>query len=92
VGEASLTGSVDVALKDNIRLMGRTFTVLLHPAKPLCHVLHAHNERGSVALTSQSGGVGCDHRLQSLKQDGVSAIIGLGNKSDIDEDDLPRSR
>ena len=29
-----------------------------------------------------------DHRLQPFDRMGVSAIVGLGNKSDIDEDDL----
>jgi len=45
--------------------------------------------KGSVALSSQSGGVGMAiiGFSRSAKM-GVSAIVGLGNKADIDEDDL----
>ena len=42
-----------------------------------------------MALSSQSGGVGMSiiGFSRSTKM-GVSAIVGLGNKSDLDEDDL----
>jgi len=45
--------------------------------------------KGSAALSSQSGGIGMAiiGFSRSAKM-GVSAIVGLGNKSDIDEDDL----
>ncbi|MCE3274083.1 MAG: hypothetical protein K0S57_4480, partial [Ramlibacter sp.] len=45
--------------------------------------------KGSTALSSQSGGIGMAiiGFSRSAKM-GVSAIVGLGNKSDIDEDDL----
>jgi acyl-CoA synthetase (NDP forming) len=45
--------------------------------------------KGKVALSSQSGGIGMAiiGFSRSAKM-GVSAIVGLGNKSDIDEDDL----
>ena len=48
-----------------------------------------YDVKGSVALSSQSGGVGMAiiGFSRSAKM-GVSAIVGLGNKSDIDEDDL----
>jgi acyl-CoA synthetase (NDP forming) len=44
---------------------------------------------GKAALSSQSGGVGMSiiGFSRSTKM-GVSAIVGLGNKSDLDEDDL----
>src|SRR5216683_1287927 len=47
------------------------------------------NVKGSAALSSQSGGIGMAiiGFSRSAKM-GVSAIVGLGNKSDIDEDDL----
>src|SRR6476661_3126163 len=45
--------------------------------------------KGHTALSSQSGGIGMAiiGFSRSAKM-GVSAIVGLGNKSDIDEDDL----
>ena len=51
--------------------------------------MHPYDEKGQVALSSQSGGVGMAiiGFSRSAKM-GVSAIVGLGNKSDIDEDDL----
>jgi acyl-CoA synthetase (NDP forming) len=49
----------------------------------------AYDVKGKVALSSQSGGIGMAiiGFSRSAKM-GVSAIVGLGNKSDIDEDDL----
>ena len=48
-----------------------------------------YDVKGPVALASQSGGIGMAilgfSRSSKL---GVSAIVGLGNKADIDEDDL----
>jgi len=48
-----------------------------------------YDVKGPVALASQSGGIGMGILgfARSTKM-GVSAIVGLGNKSDIDEDDL----
>jgi acyl-CoA synthetase (NDP forming) len=49
----------------------------------------AYDVKGKAALSSQSGGIGMAiigfSRSAGM---GVSAIVGLGNKSDIDEDDL----
>ena len=47
----------------------------------------AYDVKGSAALSSQSGGIGMAiiGFSRSAKM-GVSAIVGLGNKSDIDED------
>src|SRR5438045_9443930 len=49
----------------------------------------AYDVKGKAALSSQSGGIGMAiiGFSRSAKM-GVSAIVGLGNKSDIDEDDL----
>src|SRR3546814_6926540 len=49
----------------------------------------AYDVKGRAALSSQSGGIGMAiiGFSRSAKM-GVSAIVGLGNKSDIDEDDL----
>ena len=48
-----------------------------------------YDVRGKVALSSQSGGVGMSIiGFSRSTKTGVSAIVGLGNKADLDEDDL----
>ncbi|MFB7275120.1 acetate--CoA ligase family protein [Streptomyces sp. NPDC056244] len=48
-----------------------------------------YDVKGGVALTSQSGGIGMAILgFARSTRTGVSAIVGLGNKSDLDEDDL----
>jgi acyl-CoA synthetase (NDP forming) len=48
-----------------------------------------YDVQGQVALSSQSGGIGMAILgFSRSTRMGVSAIVGLGNKSDIDEDDL----
>ena len=74
----------------NIRLMGPNIYGFYYTHKNLCATFcTAYTVRGQVALSSQSGGIGMAivgfSRSAGM---GVSAIVGLGNKSDIDEDDL----
>ena len=59
------------------------------PANLCATFCTAYDVKGSAALSSQSGGIGMAiiGFSRSAKM-GVSAIVGLGNKSDIDEDDL----
>ena len=59
------------------------------PANLCATFCTAYDVKGSTALSSQSGGIGMAiiGFSRSAKM-GVSAIVGLGNKSDIDEDDL----
>ena len=81
---------VRVAREANVRLMGPNIYGFYYTHKNLCATFCTpYNEKGSVALSSQSGGVGMAiiGFSRSAKM-GVSAIVGLGNKSDIDEDDL----
>ncbi|GGN87990.1 CoA-binding protein [Streptomyces albiflavescens] len=48
-----------------------------------------YDVKGGVALTSQSGGIGMAVLgFARTTKTGVSAIVGLGNKADLDEDDL----
>ncbi len=48
-----------------------------------------YDVQGPVALASQSGGIGMGILgFSRSTQMGVSSIVGLGNKADIDEDDL----
>lgn len=91
VGEHELQDEiVSVAREHNVRLMGPNIYGFYYTHKNLCATFCTpYDERGAVALSSQSGGVGMAiiGFSRSTKM-GVSAIVGLGNKSDIDEDDL----
>ena len=91
IGEHELQDEiVKVAREANVRLMGPNIYGFYYTHKNLCATFCTpYNEKGSVALSSQSGGVGMAiiGFSRSAKM-GVSAIVGLGNKSDIDEDDL----
>jgi acyl-CoA synthetase (NDP forming) len=74
----------------NIRLMGPNIYGFYYTPADLCATFcTAYDVKGATALSSQSGGIGMAiiGFSRSTKM-GVSAIVGLGNKSDIDEDDL----
>ena len=74
----------------NVRLMGPNIYGFYYTPKDLCATFCVpYDVKGQVALSSQSGGVGMAiiGFARSAKI-GVSAIVGLGNKADIDEDDL----
>lgn len=79
-----------IGRKYNIRLMGPNIYGFYYTPANLCATFcTAYDVKGSAALSSQSGGIGMAiiGFSRSAKM-GVSAIVGLGNKSDIDEDDL----
>ena len=81
---------VAVARKHNVRVMGPNIYGFYYTPKNLCATFCTpYDIVGKVALSSQSGGVGMSiiGFSRSTKM-GVSAIVGLGNKSDLDEDDL----
>src|SRR5213082_2673040 len=81
---------VAVARKYDIRLMGPNIYGFYYTPKNLCATFcTAYDFKGVTALSSQSGGIGMAiiGFSRSAKM-GVSAIVGLGNKSDLDEDDL----
>jgi acyl-CoA synthetase (NDP forming) len=81
---------VAVARKYDIRLMGPNIYGFYYTPKNLCATFcTAYDVKGTTALSSQSGGIGMAivGFSRSAKM-GVSAIVGLGNKCDIDEDDL----
>ena len=91
VGEDELQAqALEVARKHNIRLMGPNIYGFYYTHQNLCATFCTpYDEKGSVALSSQSGGVGMAIiGFSRTNQMGVSAIVGLGNKADIDEDDL----
>src|SRR6476659_3499658 len=81
---------VEIGKKYNVRLMGPNIYGFYYTPANLCATFcTAYDVKGSAALSSQSGGIGMAiiGFSRSTKM-GVSAIVGLGNKSDIDEDDL----
>src|SRR3569623_1638031 len=81
---------VAIGRQYNIRLIGPNIYGLYYTSLKLCATIcTAYDVKGSAALSSQSGGIGMAiiGFSRSAKM-GVSAIVGLGNKSDIDEDDL----
>ncbi|MFJ9407897.1 acetate--CoA ligase family protein [Streptomyces sp. NPDC101393] len=73
-----------------IRLLGPNIYGYYSPWQDLCATFCTpYDVRGPVALTSQSGGIGMAILgFARTTRTGVSAIVGLGNKSDVDEDDL----
>lgn len=80
----------EIGRKYNIRLMGPNIYGFYYTPQNLCATFcTAYDVPGTAALSSQSGGIGMAiiGFSRSAKM-GVSAIVGLGNKSDIDEDDL----
>jgi acyl-CoA synthetase (NDP forming) len=79
-----------IGRKYNVRLMGPNIYGFYYTWKNLCATFcTAYDFKGHAALSSQSGGIGMAiiGFSRSAKM-GVSAIVGLGNKADIDEDDL----
>jgi acetyl coenzyme A synthetase (ADP forming)-like protein len=80
----------EIGLKYNIRLMGPNIYGFYYTPKDLCATFCTpYDVKGKVALSSQSGGVGMAIvGFSRSSKIGVSAIVGLGNKSDLDEDDL----
>jgi acetyl coenzyme A synthetase (ADP forming)-like protein len=80
----------EIGRQYDIRLMGPNIYGFYYTPENLCATFcTAYDVKGKVALSSQSGGIGMAiiGFSRSAKM-GVSAIVGLGNKSDIDEDDL----
>ena len=81
---------VAIGQKYGVRLMGPNIYGFYYTWKNLCATFcTAYDVKGHAALSSQSGGIGMAiiGFSRSAKM-GVSAIVGLGNKCDIDEDDL----
>jgi acetyl coenzyme A synthetase (ADP forming)-like protein len=73
-----------------VRLMGPNIYGYYYTPQDLCATFCTpYDYKGHVALSSQSGGIGMAiiGFSRSAKM-GVSAIVGLGNKADLDEDDL----
>ncbi|MDQ3870754.1 MAG: acetate--CoA ligase family protein, partial [Chloroflexota bacterium] len=81
---------VESAREHGVRFIGpNIYGVYYTPQHMSAAFTTPYDVQGPVALASQSGGIGMGilgfSRSTKL---GVSAIVGLGNKADIDEDDL----
>ncbi|EHR51958.1 acyl-CoA synthetase (NDP forming) [Saccharomonospora marina XMU15] len=81
---------VEIAHRYNIRMLGPNIYGYYYTPNNLCATFCTpYDVKGGVALTSQSGGIGMAILgFARTTKMGVSAIVGLGNKSDVDEDDL----
>ncbi|GHF81758.1 acetyl coenzyme A synthetase (ADP forming)-like protein [Amycolatopsis bartoniae] len=81
---------VEIGHRYGIRMLGPNIYGYYYTPKNLCATFCTpYDVRGGVALTSQSGGIGMAILgFSRTTKMGVSAIVGLGNKSDVDEDDL----
>ncbi|MFE9509320.1 acetate--CoA ligase family protein [Streptomyces sp. NPDC006643] len=81
---------VTIAEESGIRLLGPNIYGYYSTWQDLCATFCTpYDVKGGVALTSQSGGIGMAILgFARTTRTGVSAIVGLGNKSDLDEDDL----
>lgn len=90
-GEQALQDEVvAVAERYGVRVLGPNIYGYYSTWQDLCATFCTpYDVRGGVALTSQSGGIGMAILgFARATRTGVSAIVGLGNKSDLDEDDL----
>jgi acetyl coenzyme A synthetase (ADP forming)-like protein len=90
-GETELQADLQrTAREHGVRFVGpNIYGVYYTPGNMSAAFTTPYDVKGPVALASQSGGIGMGilgfSRSTKL---GVSAIVGLGNKADIDEDDL----
>jgi acetyl coenzyme A synthetase (ADP forming)-like protein len=91
IGETELQQQlIDTAREHGVRFVGpNIYGVYYTPGRMSAAFTTPYDVQGPVALASQSGGIGMGilgfSRSTKL---GVSSIVGLGNKADIDEDDL----
>lgn len=81
---------VAIARKYGVRILGpNIYGYYYTPENLSATFCTPYDVKGGVALTSQSGGIGMAILGFSRSAGmGVSAIVGVGNKADIDEDDL----
>ena len=81
---------VEIGRQYGVRLMGPNIYGYYYTPQNLCATFCTpYDYKGHAALSSQSGGIGMAiiGFSRSAKM-GVSAIVGVGNKADLDEDDL----
>ncbi|GAA5083635.1 acetyl coenzyme A synthetase (ADP forming)-like protein [Thermocatellispora tengchongensis] len=81
---------VEIARRHGVRMLGPNIYGYYYTPENLCATFCTpYDVKGNVALTSQSGGIGMAILgFSRTSKMGVSAIVGVGNKADVDEDDL----
>ncbi|SHN47107.1 acetate--CoA ligase family protein [Cryptosporangium aurantiacum] len=81
---------VAIARKHGVRILGPNIYGYYYTPQHLSATFCTpYDVQGGVALSSQSGGIGMAILgFSRSARMGVSAIVGVGNKADIDEDDL----
>ena len=81
---------VGIAAEYGVRILGPNIYGYYYTASDLSATFCTpYDVKGGVALSSQSGGIGMAILgFSRTTRTGVSAIVGLGNKADLDEDDL----
>ena len=81
---------VNLARKSGMRLLGpNIFGIFSAKASVNATFGYKHIEKGSVAIVTQSGALGVAMIGKTATEGiGLSAIVSVGNKSDIDEADL----
>jgi acyl-CoA synthetase (NDP forming) len=81
---------VQTAREHGVRFLGpNVYGVYYTPQNMSATLTTPYDLKGQVALASASGGIAMGILgFSRSNQLGVSAIVGLGNKADIDEDDL----
>jgi len=81
---------VDTARKAGVRIVGPNIFGYYYTPIDLCATFCTpYTKKGGIAFTCQSGGVGmATIGFTRSRAIGVSAIVGLGNKVDVDEADL----
>ncbi|MEE6258808.1 acetate--CoA ligase family protein [Plantactinospora sonchi] len=81
---------VAIARRHGVRILGpNIYGYYYTPENLSATFCTPYDVKGGVALSSQSGGIGMAILgFSRSAQMGVSSIVGVGNKSDIDEDDL----
>ncbi|NUT51378.1 MAG: CoA-binding protein [Saccharothrix sp.] len=81
---------VAIARKHGVRVLGpNIYGYYYTPENLSATFCTPYDVKGGVALSSQSGGIGMAILgFSRSARMGVSAIVGVGNKADIDEDDL----
>ncbi|MEY2246094.1 acetate--CoA ligase family protein [Streptomyces sp. BF23-18] len=90
-GEQALQDEITaIGERYGIRLLGPNIYGYYSTWQDVCATFCTpYDVKGGVALSSQSGGIGMAVLgFARTTKTGVSAIVGLGNKADLDEDDL----
>ena len=89
-GEEALEQEVEeIVEKYGMRMLGPNCQGLNYTPNKLCATWPLIKTRGKMAVISQSGSVGAELGIQSEEEGiGISAVVSLGNKTNINELDL----